>query len=976
MKISYIPAILVSGLALSSSVHSLHAQSVVKAPSGSIILAPGSNLNYGQKPKIKITLTAQIAREVIGIGGEVGETPDEDDSTLYIAQDSQFTINVLTANTGNKAKFNLWQASALVNAPENIQTPLATDGDERSRLFFKGSETILKNEKNGVIPNYSKIPTYKDSDGEDLKMIEIECLSKYYEAADTSGLWPTDGKYNGRGINKWKITDYDPNGYADPLVLNLKSGDTLDFHVELHSGSQGLLRMDTRLRAKEENRDWDEDKILETNNKQRQIVSLFDGDPIPMNKPVPGQESIFDLLDEYTRRRTDENGNYLDADGNIVDDRDKAQALANLGSDQLINLVDQNYKYGGGNPSSVYDLQDFVFLVSVKGQSELNMSKFDYYLVKTDIAAPTIVYQKDEDGNYVLDGDGQKIPLVDDFGRFVDEEGKLLNIRGEDVQSDGVELGGKRFDEIIKINPDLYDSESDTFAPDQEYQFNTPNGIYGSTYRLVFIPKEDIYIVVGGTLKDNGEIEGGERILVEGGKFFEMDEKVLGSTPQNRVFKISGLKDPIGPVDANGAPRSTSDPLYSPFYRMIADPDETFTVDYAFNLSSSVTTEKMVPRGAYSRLLEHRKFTYLTDSNSSDIDDNEYRKEVMSPENNNTFLKGGLDYNFEQVGQLKGCEEDASSSLVKEISLANVSAPLDFTDPNTNEKFKFFSAKSSLINPPLIREKIESDPTKSGEEHFTSYIWVVTAKDEDGAPVAYKKALPLDYLDARQMIRTYAPPIGQLELQGPNYPEPGFEKYSQSIPVLRGYPSYKAKVKNIYPNAKVYVRFRHLGTQPNGSDANSEDKALLMAETVADPATGQLSEIEGDYTVDRTNTQSGNVDSNSGIVNNFDDDYKDPSNADVAPGRKDEIQISSMPYRLTNQAVYYNGNDLNLIETFSAKEGPALGENIPDGPMILELVHEIDYNGDGVYDDIRVLDSKRWKLLRRIEIHGGLNSSQ
>ena len=976
MKKLNIPAFLVTGIALSSCIPSLHAQAVVKAPSGSIILAPGTNLNYGQRPKIKISLTAQIAREVIGIGGQVGADADEDDSTLYIAQDSQFTIKVLTTNTARNAKFHLWEASALVDASANASNPLATDGSDY--LFFKGSEVIFKQDN---APG--KIPTEKGVDGEDFQISAPH--EEYYEADDVSKYWPNAQSYMGKKIGKWKIgtsikgIGSGSPGSSVPLVLDVDSGSTLDFHIELHSGSRGLLRMDTRLRSHVANRDWDVGKVIETNNRQRQIISLFDGDPIPLNGGVGNQADVLELLSGYAKPRTDDDGHFLDANGNIVANREDAQVLANLGSDQLINMVDQNHKYNysnkkGGWPSPTYDLQDFVFLVTLKGQSELNMSNFDYYLVKTDIVAPTIVYQKDEDGEYVLDGDGQKIPLVDDFGRYVDEDGKRLEIRGQDVQGDGVELGGERFDEIMKINPDHYDSESDTFAPDQDYQFNTPNGIYGSTYRLVFLPKEDIYVVTGGVLEDDGTITGGDKVLVVGGEFAKMDEKVLESTPQKRIFRIVGLKDPIGPVDSNGEPRSIADPLYSPFYRMIADVNATYTVDYTFNLPSAVTDDNMVPRGSYARQLEHRKFTYLTDANTSEMDDNEYRKEVMDPQFNNAFLRGGLDYNFKDAHLIVGCEEDAVSSLLSEASLANVSSPRDFIDPNTAETFTFNSAKSSLSKTPVIREALIGDPTKSGEEHFSSYIWVVTAKDDTGAPVDYKKALPLDYLDARQMIRTYAPPIGQLELQGADYPQDGFEKYSQSIPVLRGYPSYKAKVKNIYPNAKVYVRFRHLGTQPHEINANDEDKALLLAETEGDHGTNSLNEIDGNYTVARTNTQSGNVDSNSGIVSNFDDDYKAPSGQNTTPGRKGEIQISSLlENALTNQAVYYNGNDLNLIETFSAKEGPTLGAGIPDGDMILELLHEIDYDGDGVYDDVRVLDTKRWKLLRRIEIHGGVN---
>jgi len=827
MKNRKIPIYLTAGLSLISGITPVQADDpiqAIEAPTGTIYIA-GDSYNYGEKPQIKIALNVpQIAAEVIDIGGGA---LNPNDTTLHIKQDSTLRVTVLTINMGSSVSDREIEASALINAPANERNPRAANYWGDKHIFFKGSLFNLT-------PTYDSASPKTLDDGSVL----AKDSGKYWALKPeyTYNFLPNNletfqGKTPGIQAQYVEAKTYDGKYSLDVPV---KKGDDVDFHIFMNSAhARGTIYADTRLRSNLENRDWglkDGSKV-ETDDKQRQIVSLFDGMPVPLNSGVGSQDDILDLLAGYTKQRED---------GVIV---------ADLEPTQVINLVDQNYKYNNdGTPSYVYDLQDFVFLVEVLGRKEFVLvDAFDYYLVKIDIPAPTV--NLDPDGNPYVDQQGNYIeptfdsegnPLVDNEGNYVDEEGNLapiVNVEGEDSIT---------FDEAIKLDPENFD-------PNATYQFETPNGIYGSVYKLVYIAKRDVNVSFGGSGTENPEIK-----LVKQGEEVTIDEIIAESLRIPYEFAITGLKDPSNPYALD--PKNVG-PL-----RMMAD--DTYSFERNVTNFMAPSNNLKTPRGAYAKLFKHRKFTY-----------NEGETGLL--------YNGTTPQNYFDVASISGMEESGEQTLVNSGALQ--------TSPITSTGGSFLglnnlpiqstraNVSGSGISPEIAAEK-------NGEEHFTCFNYLARwGKDAaTGEPIiiGYDLYLPNKY---RTILKVYTPPTATLE----------FTNSLEAIPTRRSYPAYKSVVKNIYPKATVYVRNR----------STSEG---------ADP----------DFFV-----------------------------------KTREVRVP-------------NGNDIKLEDELYNGDGPDMGNYFNDGPMVMEVVHEIDYDGDGEVDDTRVLATKPWILNRTITIKGGINSSK
>jgi len=809
---------------------------VTEAPAGSIIIT-GDSYNYGDRPEIKLTLDLpQTARDVI----EIGLDPDE--TTLHIKQDSTLIVETLSINLSLKVRNREIRASALINA-----SPTAVLKDDGStayygdrHLFFHGSENSFKNSFSGNtngrdgrqdFPNEYYGPIGDDDD--------ITTLFRLYNrtrernpfnaslnssfgsmrrspSRNNSDLLMHQNAIYRLGLKTAGETARERAGATD-LTLEVFKGQTVDFNVQLWSDI-GFVNTDTRLRSYNTVQDWGRrnGRKIEQDDRQRQIVSLFDGDPIPLNQGAEGQEDILDLLSGYARE---------EANGTIV---------ADLDATQMINMWEQNYKYEtNGNPRSVYDLQDFVFLVTVAGSAEVGIADyFDYVLVKIDIPAPMVVLNPET-------GD----PYVDEQGNYIDgplpqEEGdpvpNIIYIDGSDTIT---------FDEAIYIDPETYD-------PSDTYKFTTPNGIYGSVYKLVYVANEDLNIIIAGAGTDDQEVE-----FIQAGEEVKMDEIVADSLRIPYVFEIVGLEDPT-------SPHATSPENVGP-YRMMSD--STYGVSRKVIGFSTMTDNLQTPRGSFAKLFIHRKFTY--------------NESTEDHETIQLTYDGSSEYEYTDVSVISGMRESGDGTIVKSLPITISGGPFDINDVGGY----LLSEAADYDQDPI--STVLSEGT-SGEEHFSCYNYLAQwgTDDDTGLPVilGYHLYLPNQNRDT---LRVYAPPTGTLQ----------FENTTEVVPVGDTHPNYSAIVLNTYPKAKTFVRNRSVATDTSVK---------------------------------------------------------------------------------TNEVPHVNGNNLKIRDEFGTEDEQDLGGTFPDGDMLMELVHWIDYNNDGIVDDReeRILDSKPWILSRAIIIKGKVNT--
>jgi len=385
---------------------------------------------------------------------------------------------------------------------------------------------------------------------------------------------------------------------------------------------------------------------------QTQMISFFDGDLIPTTRTSDsGQQDLVEMLD---------NG-YIEKIGTNI-------YKAVLKPNQMITMVDYR--------KTAVDINDMVYMVEVTGRDTLeDDANYDYYLVKVDRTQRFVQYDvngdpvipEDEDGNIAID------PGSDTFG----------------------------FDEIHLIDGS---EPVDSNNPSKfTYKFDTPNGVYGSDYKLIAIYRGS-GIAGGGSTSTPGNISDEE-------KEYELATAFLDSNGIIYEFEITNLKDPNSRImgDSSGE---------------IAGFNPEPIIKYTFNAKRKVAgliprplTQaqlEVTPRGSYSVFFEHKRFTYVQGtSNNSNV---------------GTTIEGGV---------LEGEDQ----SIVNEGVLP--------TEDLWNATKNYSHLK------PMIAQG------NSGEEHFIQYAYRSIWELVDGHPkvVNFTKAEI-----GRKVLRVWAAPTATFDL--------------------------------------------------------------------------------------------------------------------------------------------------------------------------------------------------------------------
>jgi len=383
---------------------------------------------------------------------------------------------------------------------------------------------------------------------------------------------------------------------------------------------------------------------------QTQMISFFDGDLIPTTRTGDsGQQDLVEMLD---------NG-YIKKVGNNT-------YKAVLRPNQMITMVDFN--------KTAVDINDFVYMLEVTGRDTLQDDpNYDYYIVKIDRTQRFVQY--DVEGNPILptDENGDEVITIDPGSdTFGFDEIHLI---------DGSEP-------VDQNNPTKY-----------TYQFETPNGVYGSDYKLIAIYRGNGASggssIPGDVVAEDTEYELATSFLDSNGIIYEFDITTL----KNQNYTIMG---------------DSSDSI-SAF-----TPDHP-VAKYSFNTQGKVagliprpiTQEELLvtPRGAYSVFFEHRQYTYV--------------EGTTNDTNVGTTLEGGV--------------EEINGDTDNSVYFSGELPTKDLWNTSLNH--------SNIT--PLIQQG------KSGEEHFIQYayrsIWALvngqpqvvgSIKSEIGRKIVHTWAAP------------------------------------------------------------------------------------------------------------------------------------------------------------------------------------------------------------------------------------------
>ncbi len=469
---------------------------------------------------------------------------------------------------------------------------------------------------------------------------------------------------------------------------------------------------------------------------QDQMLSFFDGDDIPTTKTSdPNQIDLVDMLD---------NGKIIKVGDN--------KYQANLKPNQLITLIDYN--------STAVDINDFVYMVEVNGRDTLQDDlNYDYYIVKIDKTQRFVE----------LDGDGN--PIIP-----TDEDGYTY-----------VDLDTEVFDEYHLI--DGTESVDPNDPTKYTYQFNTPNGFYGSDYKLIAIYRGGV--IAGGSTSTPGDI-------ADGDTSFELATASLDTNGIIYEFELKNIVDPY-PYHSRVMGDSSGDiSVFNP------EGITNYTFDAKRKVAGLIPRPLLpaelaaMPKGAYSVFFKHEKYTYVDgSSNESNV---------------GTSIEGGV-------------VEVGDQSIVFSGSLP--------TEDLWNTSKTFSNLK------PLIAQG------KNGEEHFIKYVYEpvwVQVLGPDGNPTGEKKLIgSVKSEREREILKTWAAPTATIQLTV--LPDNGT--------AFRHAPYFECSINNIYPGGYVRIILSPVASDNPikvGGKIESEslDVATLKKERIFRSANTKLRQILDD----------------------------------------------------------------------------------------------------------------------------------